>query len=27
MLVEGASAIAAGRVVTECLESKAVLNY
>jgi predicted peroxiredoxin len=27
MLVEKAAAIAAGRVVTECLESKAVLNY
>jgi predicted peroxiredoxin len=27
MVVEGASAVAAGRVVTECLESKAVLNY
>ena len=27
MLVEKASPIAAGRVVTECLESKAVLNY
>ncbi len=27
MLLEGATAIAAGRVVQECLESKATLNY
>ncbi len=27
MLVEGASPIAAGRVVQECLEAKATLNY
>jgi uncharacterized protein len=27
MLVQGATAIAAGRVVQECLEAKSVLNY
>ncbi|MGW8284753.1 MAG: DsrE family protein [Candidatus Deferrimicrobiaceae bacterium] len=27
MLLEGATAIAAGRVVQECLEAKATLNY